>query len=127
MSQKPEQSNIHERPLLQIGVFLAGPLAWIVQLLLSYVLITVLCGVISTGAVGILLHLASLGPLLVAAGATWFAFSLFRSHKHSRDYTHYDVDDRSAFMGASATMISLMFLMVILFSWIGVYLISPCA
>jgi len=101
---------------------LAAPVAWLVNLLLSYSLVLWAC---STGR-QYTLHLVTLAMLLVAAGGglmAWRAWQQAGSEWHNEAG---GVLPRSRFMAAMGILLSGLFFLVILAQGIPSFVLSAC-
>jgi hypothetical protein len=109
-----------------IGI-LAGPAAWILQLLLSYPLAQLSCHAGFTDQHTISLHVISLGCLLLAAFGGWTALATIGFTRQRPSISDGgDRIDRSRFMALLGLMTSALFALVILFTWVPPFFIHDC-
>src|SRR2546426_2864705 len=101
---------------------LTAPLAWLVNLLLSYTLVLWAC---STGR-QYTLHLVTLAMLLVAAGGGCMAWRAWRQAGREWHDEAGGVLPRSRFMAAMGILLSSLFVLVILAQGIPSFVLSAC-
>jgi hypothetical protein len=101
---------------------LAAPLAWLVNLLLSYTLVLWAC---STGR-QYTLHLVTLAMLLLAAAGGFMAWRAWRRAGRTWHDEAGGVLPRSRFMAALGVLLSSLFFLAILAQGIPSFVLSAC-
>ena len=101
---------------------LAPPLAFLLNLQLSYVLVWQAC---LTGHHGVL-HLVPLGALLLALGGGVSAWYNWRRTREAQSNTTAGMLPRSRFMAETGLLSSGLFILVIVAQWLPNLLLSPC-
>lgn len=107
--------------LLQWAGFLIPPLAFLLHLQLQYILVPFACD----GSM-LMLHLSTLGMLLVAGGGGWLAWREWERVGRAWPGKGADVPARSRFMAAMGVVNGAFFAMVILAQWLPILFLSPC-
>lgn len=102
---------------------LAGPAAWFLHLLVSYSLVRYIC---SSGA-GWLLHLTTVGALLLAAAGLWVAWRSWTRIGEPEVTTGPATLGRTRFMALGGLMLNGFFLAIIVLAWVPDFLLHPCA
>jgi hypothetical protein len=113
-----------ERPaiLAQVGLVLAAPVAWFVQMQTNYTLVGWACAHGSS----LVLHAVTVLALAASAGAGLAAWRAWRRFGVEGDDAGGDPAARSRFMAATAALTSAMFFLVILAQGIAPVIQSPC-
>ena len=101
---------------------LAPPLAFLLNLQLSYVLVSQAC---VTGR-HLLLHLVPVGTLLLAVSGGVSAWYNWRRTGHAGSTEAAGVLPRSRFMAATGLLTSGLFILVIVAQWLPNFLLHPC-
>lgn len=120
MTENADRFQVSERGLW-LGL-LAGPLAWLAQLALSYPLVPLSCRV----EWGAIFHLVTLVTALatVAAGtAAWQSWQQLHTEPGADRARH----ERRRFMALGGAISSALFLATIIAQWLPVLFLSPCA
>jgi hypothetical protein len=120
MSEHAEQSQISERGLW-LGL-LAGPLAWLAQLALSYPLVPLSCQV-EWGAIFHLLTLVTAMATVAAGTMAWQNWQQLRSDEAPGGTR----PERRRFMALGGAVGSALFLATIIAQWLPVLFLSPCS
>jgi hypothetical protein len=109
-------------PLLWFSV-LTGPLAWTLHLLVSYPLVPVACAADQPW----LLHAVTIATELITIAAAYVGY---RGWQESRSDPDTGVRGRASgyrhFLSLSGLLMSLLFILVILFEGLPAVLLSPC-
>lgn len=115
----------HFRPLglaQGVGLF-AAPLAWFFQLLIAFALVRAACEASSVW----MLHLVA---VLALAGAVVGIVNALRAWKGKGGGLHEigggAVEDRGRFMGQAGTITSAFFVLLIILTWLTVFVLHPC-
>lgn len=100
---------------------LGGPLAWLLQLAVSYPLVPLVCVV----GWDMVFHLVTLVTALLALAAGTVAW---QSWQWVREEPHDGVtrDARKRFMALSGVLFSVLFFVIILAQWLPVFFLSSC-
>src|SRR4051812_45535055 len=101
---------------------LAGPIAWFLQMQVSYALVPWAC---ATGHL-IVLHLLTLGGLLIAAAGALTAWREWQRLGREWPKGAGGPQARSRFMAVLGLLASIMFFLVILAQGIPSFLLNPC-
>ncbi|HKI04353.1 MAG TPA: hypothetical protein VKK31_20415 [Thermoanaerobaculia bacterium] len=118
----PRESHVERRDvLLWLGV-LAGPLAWILSEQLSYALTPTACASKSE----LLLHLASLAPLLLAAAGGALAWSRWKGLAEGSTEKGDPEGSRERFMAISGMAACAFFALVIVATWVPNLVLGAC-
>lgn len=103
--------------------WLAGPVAWFVQVEVVYALASGYCG--PKGRLG--LHLVSLCCLALAAVGAWVAWQAWVLIGHAESSpSEGATTGRARFMAALGFLGCLLSVVIILAQWIAVWLLDPC-
>jgi len=113
------RTDVSERALW-FGV-LAGPLAWLLHLGLSYPLVPLSCAT-EWGAVFHLISLVTALAAVAAATVAWQSWQQLRAEGPEGTVQY----GRQGFMALAGLLKSILFLAVILAQWLPVLFISPC-
>jgi hypothetical protein len=101
---------------------LAPPLAFLLNLQLSYVLVPQACVM----GQHLLLHLVPVGTVLLAVGGGVSAWYNWRRTGHTWSTEAAGVLPRSRFMAATGLLISGLFILAIVAQWLPNFLLNPC-
>ena len=101
---------------------LIGALAWKLQFVVYYVLVPYACW----HGLPVLIHLSSLGALLLALSGGWVGLESWRRSGRSLETEMEETWARSRFMGLSGMVMGPFFGLLILGQWIPILLLSPC-
>jgi hypothetical protein len=101
---------------------LAGPLAFLLNLQLSYMLVQPVC----VTAQHLVLHLVPIGALLLTAGGGVSAWRSWRRTGQVESSKAGGVLPRSRFMAGVGLLTSGLFLFVIVAQWLPNFILSPC-
>ena len=91
---------------------LAGPTAWTLHELASYVLVKLECA----SGLGFVLHVATLGALALAGAGAYVAVGAYAT----------DSDAERKFLAGTSLLIDGLFTFAILMEWIPATVVSPC-
>ena len=101
---------------------LAGPFAWFLQMQVSYALVPWAC---ATGHL-VVLHLTTLGGMLIAAAGALIAWREWRRVGSEWPKGAGGPQMRSRFMAVLGLLISILFFLVILAQGIPSFILNPC-
>jgi hypothetical protein len=101
---------------------LAGPLAFLLNLQLSYMLVQPVC----VTAQHLVLHLVPIGALLLTASGGVSAWRSWRRTGQVESSTAGGVLPRSRFMAGVGLLTSGLFTFVIVAQWLPNFILSPC-
>lgn len=101
---------------------LAAPIAWFLQMQINYALVPWAC---ATGHM-MVLHMVTLGGLLIAAASTLTAWREWQRSGKEWPKGAGGPQMRSRFMAVLGLLISVMFFFVILAQSIPSFILSPC-
>ena len=101
---------------------LAGPIAWLLQMELGYALVPWAC---ATGHI-VVLHIVTLGGLLIAAAGALVAWREWRRSGREWPKGAGGPQMRSRFMAVLGLLTSVMFFLVILAQGLPSFILSPC-
>lgn len=107
--------------LLWLGL-LGGPVAWLVQLGVSYPLVPLSCAT----EWGAIFHLVTLVTALASVGAgsvAWQSWQLLRAEGEQREGAR---PGRQEFMALAGVLTAALFLATIVAQWLPVLFLSPC-
>ena len=123
MMVDPEQAFFQRQGIVWLWIgMLAPPLAFLLNLQLSYVLVPQAC---ITGQ-HLLLHLVPVGALLLAVGGGLSAWYNWRRMGYTGSTEAAGVLPRSRFMAATGLLTSGLFILVIVAQWLPNFLLNPC-
>jgi len=108
------------RPAMLWAAWLAGPVAWTLHLNLSYVLVPWVC---ASGAPAVL-HLVTLGSLLIAGVGAAMAWRVWRRSTEARPEP--PAATRTRFMAIAGLLSAAYFVTVIVAQAVPVFLVPPC-
>ena len=120
MAEHGQAPGLSERALW-LGL-LGGPLAWLVQLALSYPLVPLSCA-IEWGAIFHLITLVTALAAVAAGTAAWQSWQQARSEGQESDARQ----GRQEFMALAGVLTSGLFLATIIAQWLPVLFLSPCS
>jgi hypothetical protein len=120
-SQPPASPAYVSENALWIGL-LGGPLAWLVQLAVSYPLVPLSCA-IEWGAIFHLITLITALAAIAAGSTAWQAWQRAPAPSGPTDTRLA----RQRFMALSGVLTSALFLATILAQWLPVWFLSPCS
>src|SRR5690606_9176544 len=106
----------------QLFAFLAGILAWKLQLMTIYALVPFACW----RDLGLLIHLASLASVLLALGGARVGWGIWKRSGEAADTELGGPVGRSRFLGLTAVALNAFFALVVLGQWIPNLFLSPC-
>jgi hypothetical protein len=115
-------NNTMPNAMAQWAGVLGGPVAWLVQMECNYALVGWAC---ATGHV-VVLHLVTLGGLLIAAAGGLTAWREWRRSGTQWPKGAGGPQTRSRFMAVLGLLTSLLFFFVILAQGIPSFILSPC-
>lgn len=118
----PRTSHIERRDLLLWLGMLAAPLAWALHEQASYMMAETACAQESH----LLLHLATLGTLLIALAGGAIAWNRWKREPESSTEKGNAQASRVRFMALSGLVMSGWFALVILATWIPNLILGPC-
>jgi hypothetical protein len=123
MTRDPEQAFFQRQGIgwLWFGI-LAGPLAFLINLQLSYMLVHPVC----VTAHHIILHLVPAGALLLAASGGVSAWRNWQRTGQAESSQAGGVLPRSRFMAGVGLLTSGLFIIVIVAQWLPNFILSPC-
>jgi hypothetical protein len=101
---------------------LTAPLAFLLNLLLSYMLVPWACAT----SQHVMLHLVPLGALLLAAGGGISAWDNWQRMRQVQPSEAGGVLPRSRFMAVIGLLSSGLFILVIMAQWLPHFILSPC-
>ena len=102
--------------------FLAGPVAWAVQLQAAYLMVYVSCAV----GGNLPYHLTSLATLALAAAGTLLSWRNWRQAGVKLPDERGGVLTRSRFMAALGLLSGALFSVVIVAQWVPAFILPPC-
>jgi hypothetical protein len=120
MADEARLPEVSERGLW-LGL-LAGPLAWLTQLAVSYPLVPLSCRV----EWGAIFHLVTLVTALAAVGAGTVAWQNWQQLRADERGDHAQLE-RQRFMALGGAISCALFLATIVAQWLPVLFIGPCA
>ena len=123
MTRDTEQAFFQRQGIgwLWFGI-LAGPLAFLLNLQLSYMLVQPVC----VAAHHLVLHLVPVGALLLTASGGVSAWWSWQRTGHAESSKAGGVLPRSRFMAGVGLLISVLFLVVIAAQWLPNFILTPC-
>ncbi|HSM54539.1 MAG TPA: hypothetical protein VK879_00155 [Candidatus Sulfomarinibacteraceae bacterium] len=111
----------------------AGPIVWAIYLGVSYTLVALHCqwGFFSfraLGGPGLLLILTAVA-LVAAAPVLYGAYAAYGNWRafESKETLQGRVEERQHFLALSGVLLSSLFFLVILVTWIPIFVMGPCA
>ena len=123
MTNDTEQAFFQHQRMgwLWFGI-LAGPLAFLLSLQISYMLVQPVC----VTTYHLILHLVPVGALLLTASGGVSAWWSWQRTGHAASSKAEVVLPRSRFMASVGLLISVLFLVVIVAQWLPNFILTPC-
>jgi hypothetical protein len=123
MAAETQQYFLQTRGILALGSgFFVGPFSFLLHLQLNYMLVSWAC---ATGR-SFVLHLVTLGTVLLTAGAAILAWRNWQETGREWPSDSGGVVSRSRFLAVLGLLLSVLFLLTIIAQWMATLVLSPC-
>lgn len=123
MTAKAQQRFSQGSGILTLGAGLfAGPLSFLLHLQLNYMLVPWACATRNS----FVLHLVTLGALLLTASGATLAWRNWQETRREGPSSSGGVLPRSRFLAVLGLLLSALFLLIIMAQWLATLVLSPC-
>ena len=122
LAQKPTEYWDHTGLAKLVGGFLLAPLAWLLDLQISYAMVKWACATDRS----VMLLLLPLGSLALIGLATWWSWSCWARLRDQATSEGGRLQDRSYFLALAGLAMSAVFGLLIITSYAPRLLLSPC-
>lgn len=121
--QRHIETTAHQGPLW--FSFLAGPVLWVIEFMVSYAVASVTCG--TQASVGnVILHLITLGAAAIAAYGGVLAWRRWRAFDAREEVVASGGGDSTQFMALAGMFVSAIFVLLIISEDIAIFVLHPC-